>query len=36
MVLSLGGRISVATSPGKYTRFRVLFPAEQVRRDAVA
>jgi len=36
MVQSLGGRISVATSPGKYTRFRVLLPAEQARRDAVA
>ncbi len=36
MVQSLGGRISVATAPGKYTRFRVLVPAEQARQDAVA
>jgi len=36
MVQSLGGRISVATSPGKFTRFRVLLPAEQARQDAVA
>jgi chemotaxis protein histidine kinase CheA len=36
MVQSLGGRISVATAPGKYTRFRVLLPAGHARRDAVA
>lgn len=36
MVQSLGGRISVATAPGKYTRFRVLLPLEQGRQEAVA
>jgi two-component system chemotaxis sensor kinase CheA len=32
----LGGRVGVATSPGRATRFRVLLPAELARRDAVA
>lgn len=36
MVQSRGGRISVATAPGKYTRFRVLLPAERARQEAIA
>jgi chemotaxis protein histidine kinase CheA len=35
-VEELGGRVGVATTPGRVTRFRVLLPAELARRDAVA
>jgi HPt (histidine-containing phosphotransfer) domain-containing protein/PAS domain-containing protein len=35
-VRALGGRIVVATVPGRLTRFRVLLPAQDERRDAVA
>jgi two-component system chemotaxis sensor kinase CheA len=35
-VRALGGQISVSTSPGKFTRFRVLLPAEAVAQGAVA
>jgi HPt (histidine-containing phosphotransfer) domain-containing protein/PAS domain-containing protein len=35
-VHALGGQISVATSPGKFTRFRVVLPANPVRQGAVA
>ncbi len=35
-VNQLGGKIAVATVPGKLTRFRVLLPAQDERRDAVA
>ena len=33
---SLGGRIGVATSPGKYTRFSISLPAQSSRQGAVA
>jgi len=32
----MGGKIAVATVPGRLTRFRVLLPAQDERRDAVA
>jgi chemotaxis protein histidine kinase CheA len=35
-VQTIGGKIAVATSRGKYTRFRVLLPVKGERRDAVA
>ncbi len=35
-VHELGGRIAVATVPGRMTRFRLLLPAQDERRDAVA
>ena len=35
-VHALGGRISVSTAPGKYTRFAVLLPAHSGQQDAVA
>jgi HPt (histidine-containing phosphotransfer) domain-containing protein/PAS domain-containing protein len=35
-VHELGGKIAVATVPGRLTRFRVLLPAQDERRDAVA
>jgi HPt (histidine-containing phosphotransfer) domain-containing protein/PAS domain-containing protein len=35
-VHELGGKIAVATVPGKLTRFRVLLPAQDERQDAVA
>ena len=35
-VQALGGRIGVATAPGKYTRFSITLPAETVRQGAVA
>ncbi len=35
-VRALGGKIVVATVPGRLTRFRVLLPAQDERRDAVA
>jgi chemotaxis protein histidine kinase CheA len=35
-VHALGGKISIATAPGKYTRFAILLPAQSGRQDAVA
>ncbi len=35
-VQEMGGRIAVATVPGKLTRFRVLLPGPEERQDAVA
>jgi two-component system chemotaxis sensor kinase CheA len=35
-VQELGGRVGVATTPGRATRFRVTLPAESVRQGAVA
>ena len=35
-VHEIGGKIAVATVPGRLTRFRVLLPAQDERRDAVA
>jgi two-component system chemotaxis sensor kinase CheA/two-component system sensor histidine kinase and response regulator WspE len=35
-VEDLGGRVGVATTPGRATRFRVLLPAESAARGAVA
>jgi HPt (histidine-containing phosphotransfer) domain-containing protein/PAS domain-containing protein len=35
-VHEMGGKIAVATVPGRLTRFRVLLPAQDERRDAVA
>ena len=35
-VQEMGGKIAVATVPGRLTRFRVLLPAQDERRDAVA
>jgi chemotaxis protein histidine kinase CheA len=35
-VHQLGGKIAVATVPGRMTRFRVLLPAQDEPRDAVA
>jgi HPt (histidine-containing phosphotransfer) domain-containing protein/PAS domain-containing protein len=35
-VHALGGQISVSTSPGKFTRFRILLPATPARQGAVA
>lgn len=35
-VEEIGGRVGMATSPGRMTRFRVLLPTESARRDAVA
>ena len=35
-VHELGGKIAVATVPGRMTRFRLLLPAQDERRDAVA
>jgi two-component system, chemotaxis family, sensor kinase CheA len=35
-VHEMGGKIAVATVPGRLTRFRVLLPAQGERRDAVA
>ncbi len=35
-VRGLGGRISVASSPGKFTRFKIQLPAEMVQQGAVA
>ena len=35
-VQELGGKIAVATVPGKLTRFRVLLPGPEERREAVA
>jgi two-component system, chemotaxis family, sensor kinase CheA len=35
-VRGLGGRISVATAPGKFTRFKIQLPAELVQQGAVA
>jgi len=33
---SIGGKISIATAPGKYTRFSMLLPAQSGQQDAVA
>ncbi len=35
-VQSLGGRIGVATAPGKYTRFSILLPARGAQQSSVA
>jgi HPt (histidine-containing phosphotransfer) domain-containing protein/PAS domain-containing protein len=35
-VQALGGQVSVSTSPGKFTRFRVLLPSTPARQGAVA
>jgi len=35
-IQEIGGRIAVATVPGKLTRFRILFPGTDERQDAVA
>jgi two-component system chemotaxis sensor kinase CheA len=35
-IQELGGRIAVATVPGKLTRFRVLLPGPDEQQDAVA
>jgi two-component system chemotaxis sensor kinase CheA len=35
-VHALGGKISIATAPGKYTRFAIMLPAQSGRQDAVA
>ncbi len=35
-VHAIGGKISVATTPGKYTRFSIVLPAHRARQDAVA
>jgi two-component system chemotaxis sensor kinase CheA len=35
-VRGMGGRISVSTAPGKYTRFKILLPAESAQQGAVA
>jgi two-component system chemotaxis sensor kinase CheA len=35
-VLSIGGKIGVATAPGKYTRFSILLPAQSSQQGAVA
>ncbi len=36
VVRDLGGRVGVATAPGRSTRFRVTLPAEAARQGAVA
>ncbi len=35
-VRGMGGKISVSTAPGKYTRFKILLPNESVQQGAVA
>jgi two-component system, chemotaxis family, sensor kinase CheA len=35
-VQSIGGRISIATAPGKYTRFSIVLPAHRAQQGAVA
>ena len=35
-VRSMGGRISVSTAPGKFTRFKIQLPNESVQQGAVA
>ncbi|HET7203315.1 MAG TPA: ATP-binding protein [Steroidobacteraceae bacterium] len=35
-VQALGGKVGVATTPGKFTRFRIVLGPEQARQDAVA
>jgi len=35
-VQSIGGKISIATTPGKYTRFSILLPVQSGRQGAVA
>jgi two-component system chemotaxis sensor kinase CheA len=35
-VRSMGGRISVSTAPGKFTRFKIHLPNESVQQGAVA
>jgi chemotaxis protein histidine kinase CheA len=35
-VQSLGGKVGMATAPGKYTRFSITLPAETVQQGAVA
>jgi len=35
-VRGLGGKISVSSSPGKYTRFKIQLPAEAAQQGAVA
>jgi signal transduction histidine kinase len=36
VVKDLGGKVAVATAPGKFTRFRIVLPAAAARQDAVA
>jgi two-component system chemotaxis sensor kinase CheA len=36
VVKELGGKVAVATAPGKFTRFRIVLPALAARQDAVA
>lgn len=36
VVKDLGGKVAVATAPGKFTRFRIVLPALAARQDAVA
>lgn len=36
VVKELGGKVAVATAPGKFTRFRIVLPAVAIRQDAVA
>ena len=35
-VHSIGGKISIATTPGKYTRFSIVLPAHRAQQGAVA
>jgi len=35
-VRGMGGKISVSTAPGKYTRFKILLPNESIQQGAVA
>ena len=35
-VRGMGGKISVSSSPGKFTRFKIQLPAEMVQQGAVA
>ena len=35
-VHAMGGKIGVATAPGKYTRFSILLPAQSSQQGAVA
>ena len=35
-VNAIGGKISIATAPGKYTRFSIVLPVHRAERGAVA